>query len=369
MQIYPLPLLLPELDLIPSLSEVCTNAKDDFRAYVDRGWYRETAEAGFYIYRIEDKGRQHTGILALNDVADYKNGHIKKHEKTLAAREAEYHLLLRDWQAVIKPVLMTYPAQPVVSDWMAEYTRNHNPDFTAEFGKDHEQHFLWAVTGAEDIRTLQQLFATVIPDVYIADGHHRTSTIANFSDRPEIVAEKLDFSRIFCAFFADDQLDILGYHRVLSVETPDGAVGLIAQLETHFHLKKLEAPRLPAHKRELVVIAGDAVWSLDLSATAEEASHVLDATLLNDLILSNLAGIEDPRKDKRIMYSEGAKGITGVKTIIADAPASRVGFLLFPVAFSDLFYISDQGESLPPKSTWFEPRIKSGLTVQSLVVK
>ena len=116
-------------------------------------------------------------------------------------------------------------------------------------------------------------------------------------------------------------------------------------------------------------MAEDQAWSLDMSGSADPASHVLDATMLNDLILNELAGIEDARTDKRIMYAEGAKGIGGVSHLLQQNPESLVGFLLFPVAFPDLFYISDQGESLPPKSTWFEPRIKSGLMVQSLDIK
>jgi uncharacterized protein (DUF1015 family) len=369
MQIYPLQLLLPRIEEIPSLREVCTKAKNDFRSYVDRGWYEETAESGIYIYRIESKGRKHTGILALNDVADYKNGLIKKHEKTLAAREAEYHLLLRDWRAVIKPILMTYPENPTITVWVNQYTEANAPDFQVGFSDENEQHTLWMVTDPAAIRYLQDLFSTEVPAVYIADGHHRTSTIANFSDRPEIEEEGLDFRRIFCAYFADDQLDILGYHRILRLEEPITPDEFMENLDQWFPLTPLKEPRLPGHKREIVILTAQQAWSLDFSVSAPTASHILDATLLNDLILSEIAGVLDVRADKRISYSEGAKGVDGVKGIIAGEPESLIGFLVFPVAFPDLFYISDQGDILPPKSTWFEPRIKSGLLVQSLDIR
>lgn len=369
MKIYPLHVLTPRLEAIPSLDEVCTHAKDDFQDYNARGWYDETAKPGMYIYRIESKGRQHTGILAANDVEDYHLGHIKKHEKTLAAREAEYHLLLRQWRAVIKPVLMTYPENPVLSAWIMRFAAENEPVFQANFGEEREKHFLWAITDAADVNALTTLFAEQIPDVYIADGHHRTSTIANFSGRPEIAEEGLDFRRIFCAYFADDQLDILGYHRVLRLDTPESAATFVEKLQKRFSTKLLDHPRLPLNKREIIIISGHQAWSLDLSGEENAASVVLDATLLNDLVLKSMADIEDVRKDKRIIYPEGGKGLDGVCQLVKTEPESLVGFVLYPVAFSDLFDISDRGESLPPKSTWFEPRIKSGLMVHGLDFK
>ena len=369
MKIYPLRVLTPRLSEIPSLDEVCTRAKDDFQDYNARGWYDESDEPGFYIYRIEAKGRQHTGVLAANDVEDYHTGHIKKHEKTLAAREAEYHLLLRQWRAVIKPVLMTYPENPMLSAWIMRFAAENEPVFKAHFGEEREKHFLWAVTDPADLTALTTLFAEQIHDVYIADGHHRTSTIANFSGRPEIAEEGLDFRRIFCAYFADDQLDILGYHRVLRLDAPDNAADFVEKLRDRFSATLLHQPRLPLKKREIIVISGGKAWSLDLGAEEDATSPVLDATLLNDLVLTAMAGIQDVRKDKRIIYPEGGKGLDGVCRLVETEPESLVGFVLYPVAFSDLFDTSDRGEVLPPKSTWFEPRIKSGLMVHGLDFK
>jgi uncharacterized protein (DUF1015 family) len=369
MRIQPLSLLTPRTHLVPSLRELAIRVKDDIRSYVDQGWYQTLAE-GIAIYQIKKADHAHTGILALNDIRDFHLGKIKKHEKTLTRREAEYHLLLQEWKSVIKPVLLTFPTQPALSEWMQQYTAAHQPSFTLNVPEDGEEHVYWLVTEPADLEKAQLLFAD-IDAVYIADGHHRTTTIANFAQLPDEERAYLDFSHLFAAFFPDDQLRILGYHRLMTFADEPETEKHWEYLNTVFDVLPVDTPRLPAYRREIMVVRAGQCFSLDLSALGQEIERlgpVLDTNLLNDLVFKHLFHVEDARSDKRITYVDGASGLSGMLAATEQTP-NAIGFLLHPVSFGELYTLSDRNEPLPPKSTWFEPRIKSGFAVYSLEEK
>lgn len=369
MRIQPLSLMTPRTHLVPSLRELATRVKDDIRSYVDQGWYQTLAE-GIAIYQIKKADHVHTGILALNDIRDFHLGKIKKHEKTLTRREAEYHLLLQEWKSVIKPVLLTFPAQPALSAWMQQYTAAHQPSFALAVPEDGEEHVYWLVTEPTDLEKVRLIFAD-IEAVYIADGHHRTTTIANFAQLPDEERAYLDFSHLFAAFFPDDQLQILGYHRLMTFANETEADEHWQMLNNNYHLEPLSAPRLPEKRRELIVVRSGQCYRLDLSDAArdlEASGPVLDTNLLNDWVFKGLFNVEEVRSDKRITYVDGASGLPGMLAATEQTP-NAIGFLLHPVSFGELYALSDRNESLPPKSTWFEPRIKSGFAVYSLEEK
>lgn len=364
MHIQPLQLLTPHTQLVPSIKDLTVRAKDAIRSFIDNGWFSQDEVPGIYICRITTEQRAFTGVIALNSIQDFHNGQIKKHEKTLAQREAEYHHLLQEWQSVIKPVLLTYPAQPLISNWISNYTQSHPISLEVSVPEDKEQHQFWAIQNPADIAAIQALFADLVPVVYIADGHHRTTTIAHLAEKHPEGLNGLDFSTLFSAFFADDQLVIKGYHRVVELPETMTEADFLAKLNATFLVTPLDTLRLPASKRELVVVLSCGCHSLLFSETAEQ--HILDATLLNDHIFGQILNMGDARAGKQVIYIDGAKGATEANRIVQESNGRKVGFLLYPVDFDDLFFLSDNGESLPPKSTWFEPRIKSGLTVHSL---
>ena len=317
-----------------------------------------------FIYQIKTPGKSHTGVLAGNVVQDFFDGNIKKHEKTLTSREAEYHIILRDWRAVLKPVLLTYPAQPGINQFIQHFIQSNQPFFEAEVDATEEQHAFWAVNAPTDVAVLTDLFRSEVPHTYIADGHHRTTTIAHLSQRTDLAHEGLDYSLLYSAYFADDQLDILGYHRLMQLDTP--ALELMDWLAANFEMEPLQEVREPKEKGELVVVTTAGAWALKLPAPEQPDTPAFDADLLNDAILKPFFKVENARSDKRISYVDGAKGAAGMVQSVEKADGEKVGFLLYPVSFSDLYLMSDLGLSLPPKSTWFEPRIKSGLAVSSL---
>lgn len=370
MQIKPFPAIFPKFELVPSPDSFCDSSKDLYREYSDKGFFREHAQPALYIYRIEAAHRRHTGLVALNDVEDFFSGKVKKHEKTLSEREQHQVRLFLQWEAVLKPVLLTYPPAADISDWLDRYARTHKPLFSTHFAKGHQTHRVWAVPDTGDIRQVQALFATQVRSVYIADGHHRTSTIALLHGQLAEEHAQYDFDHLFCAFFATDQLNILDYNRVVEGLEGISQASFVARLSRLFDLEVLPTPRRPEHKHELVMCLRkdwfSLRWRADVLAQYPPDQVLLDAELLNERVLRDLLGIQDVRTDQRITYVEGNKGIRGIQKQVG-RNRSRVGFMLYPVTFADMMRLADLGESLPPKSTYFEPRLRSGVLVQSLL--
>ena len=370
MLIKPFQAICPKFKLISSPDQFCDNAKDLYQEYTEKGLFKQHPERALYIYRIEAAHRRHTGLVALNDVEDFFAGKVKKHEKTLSEREQHQVRLFLQWEAVLKPVLLTYPPSMAITEWLDGYTQSHKPLFSTHFAKSHQTHRVWAIADADDIRHLKSMFAAQVHSVYIADGHHRTSTVALLHEQAPEMHPQYDFDHLFCAFFAADQLNILDYNRVVEGLESISPASFVARLSRLFEIEALPAPRRPEHKHELVMYLRkewfSLCWRTNVLAEYPSDQVLLDAELLNERVLRDVLDIGDVRTDQRIIYVEGNKGIKGIQKHVGQNRA-RVGFMLYPVIFEDMMRLADLGESLPPKSTYFEPRLRSGVLVQSLL--
>ncbi len=369
MKIKPFRAIYPNFDFIASPDSFCDDAKFSFREFQANGFFEKSPQDALYIYQIETEQRKHTGLIALNEVEDFFAGKVKKHEKTLSEREQQQMQLFLKWNAILKPVLLTYPPVPDISMWLEHYTQAHKPLFATRFAKDRQTHRVWAVTDEEDVRQLQALFTAQVRSTYIADGHHRTTTVALLHERLKGKSKEFDFDNLFCAFFAADQLDILDYNRVVEGLKDVNPTHFMVKMSKIFDLDSLEQPRKPTEKHELVMYAQKHWYSLrwkeSVLKTHAKDRVVFDATLLNEFVLDQIFGITDVRTDTRITYIEGAKGLDGVRKTVNESD-DRIGFVLYPVSFDNMMSMADAGESLPPKSTYFEPRLKSGMLVKML---
>ncbi len=369
MRIEPFQASYPNFDFIASPDSFCEEVKNSFREFQANGLFEISPEPAFYVYRIETKSRKHTGMIALNDVQDYFAGKIKKHEKTLSEREQQQMQLFLHWNAILKPVLLTYPPAPEISRWLDNFADANTPLLTTYFEKDGQTHRIWAVTDPAEILHLQRLFSGGISCAYIADGHHRTTTVALLHERLKYRNRSFDFNHLLCAFFPTDQLDILDYNRVVEIPKTLNPAQFMSKISDLFDLEILTRAHKPLTKHEIVLYFRNEWYSLrwkpEVLGKQPKDHVILDASLLNELVLRDIIGIRDVRTDTRILYVEGAKGIEGVRKT-ANADAGRIGFLLHPVSFEDLMRVADAGDSLPPKSTYFEPRIKSGMLVKLL---
>ncbi len=372
MHIHPFRAIYPIFERIASPDDFCANAKHAFLDYQQAHLLAETEEKAIFVYRIQTELRTHTGIIAANELEDFQRGKVKKHERTLSEREQRQQELLLRWKAILKPVLLTFPPLPALNAWMEQVITTQKPLFTVYFAEDHQTHQAWAVTEAAQIRYLSQLFAQHIPNVYIADGHHRTTTLTLLRQQQDLYPE-MDFDHLFCAYFATDQLDILDYNRVVA-----GLNGLSP--EQFFHLlghrctiQHIEHPRKPRHKHEIKMFFREHWYRLHWRPELLQRAHqhnvlpvLLDVALLNEYVLHQILGIQDVRTDTRISYVEGTKGLKGIRKAVSRHP-DHIGFVLHPVSFDDMMSIADVGETLPPKSTYFEPRMKSGTLIKPLL--
>jgi uncharacterized protein (DUF1015 family) len=365
MQVKPFKAIYPDFDLIAAPDLFCDEAKHLFPDFKQSGFYKQFSQRALYIYQIETSARKHTGLIALDEIEEFFAGKMKKHEKTLDAGARQHLDLLLTWNAILKPILLTYRPVPEVQAFLEQVTRRNAPLFSARFVKNGQTHRIWTVADAETIAHIQALFSTHVHSTYIADGHHRTATIALLHDQYSAQYPEFDFDNLHCAFFSGDQLDIMDYNRVITgVETDP-----LQLLSKVFDITPLDALRKPAGKFEVCCYTGGASyalrWKQEILDAYPSDTVLLDAALLNERVLRDLFRIENAETAPRILYVEGRKGLEGIVKSTESGP-DRIGFALYPVAFEDMMGLADRGESLPPKSTYFEPRLKSGLLVKIL---
>jgi uncharacterized protein (DUF1015 family) len=370
MQIKPFKALFPKINQIDSPAAFCDDAKNSFKKYLEADLFDRCVHEGFYVYEIEKGLHRHIGLVGLNKVEDFLEGRVKKHEDTLSEREWQQKELFLRWKAVLKPILVAHVPVPEINAWLHTFSHSHIPLMTVRFAKEETTHRFWSVTQPQDIIYLQSLYAQFVTETYIADGHHRTTTTAMLHLDPEFKSAGLDLSHLFCAWFAADQLDILDYNRVVQGVKKIGAAKVMAQLAQICDIEILEKPRKPLKKHEMVMFLDKEWYALRwrdfVLQQAPKGYETLDTALLNDLVINKIFDIVDVRTDTRITYVDGSKGLEGLKKATRQLRNDRVGFVFYPVAFEDLAHMADAGEYLPPKSTYFEPRLKSGLLVRLL---
>lgn len=368
MRIKPFRATFPKLDSITDPNQFFAEAKSNFPDYKRQGLLVNSELPALFIYQIEDAQRRHTGLIALNDVQDFFSGKIKHHENTLSEREQQQIELFLSWGAMIKPVLLTYNLVPEISAWIQRQTRESMPLLEVYFDKEQQTHRIWMAPGQADWQYLKTLFEQQVPAAYIADGHHRMTSLGLLHRLYREQFPELDFDHLLCAYFSTDQLDILDYNRVVEGLNGLPAETLFARLSDVFDITAIENPRKPRKKHELKMYFRGHWYRLHwkpgaLLGGSMHNPALLDVILLNELILHRLLGIGDVRTDERILYVEGSKGLKGIRKTVGKN-ADRIGFALHPVTFPDMMCMADAGENLPPKSTYFAPRLKSGMLIK-----
>lgn len=358
----------PEIERIPITPDVfCERAKDDYPVYQQSGFYHHLTQAALYIYQVKNHSSDttHTGVVGMCNASDYASGAIKAHEKTILAREKQQLTLMQSWGAVLKPVLLAHQPSVRIEHWLNTYTTRHAPDVSAFFESENHTHSIWQIATPAEMQDLEALFSREIATAYIADGHHRATAMAKLQEENPNAIPK----GIFSAFFAADQLYIGDFNRVIDLPSDLPTDFIPTLLSRMFDITPLDIPQKPQQKHDLTLFYQGQWLSLRwkpeiLQSAAEKDAVLLDTALLNTFVLGNLPGITDIRTDKRIQYIQGNKGLEGLKKVCHSD--HHLGFVLYPIPFSDLQQLTDKGGIMPPKSTFFEPRLKSGLLVCSI---
>lgn len=368
-------IIKPEIDFNPIADEhsekVYRKAVENFKLWREKGWLVQDDAEKYYVYAQTMEGRTQYGLVAACHFEDYLTGKIKKHELTRPDKEEDRMIHVRNQQANIEPVFFSYPAveemdrivRDIVANQEAEY------DFTAADGFRHQ---FWVINDKAVIDRITQIFAEV-PALYVADGHHRTAAAARVGQEMMRQNPAHTGNEEYCFFlaviFPDSQLKIIDYNRVvrdLNGLTPES---LLKALEKNFVVedKGTEIYR-PAALHNFSMYLGGRWYSL----TARKGTYndddpigVLDVTILSNLVLDELLGIKDLRTDKRIDFVGGIRGLGELKNRV-DSGEMQVAFALYPVSMKQLIDIADTGNIMPPKTTWFEPKLRSGLVIHSL---
>ncbi len=337
---------------------VYEKAKENLQQLIQQGVLFKEEKPCYYIYQLVMNGRSQTGLVCVSSVEDYFNDVIKKHEFTRPEKEKDRIDHMRTIKAQTGNVFMAYrdviKINALIDGWKA--TNKPVYDFTAG---DGIQHSIWIIDRDIVINSVTELFTTNVPATYIADGHHRAASAAKVSKQlPDSDEAKYFLTTIFPA----SQLAILDYNRV--IKDLHGLTGakLISRLQDDFFITHSPEPVKPSQLHEFgMYLEGQwYILSSRKGTYTDDPIGVLDITILSNNILAKLLGIKDQRTDKRIDFIGGIRGLAELEKRV-DSGEMKVAFSLYPVTIEQLFDIADSGNVMPPKSTWFEPKLRDGL--------
>ena len=344
-------------DTNPYADAVYTKAVENFAALRQAAPLVVEDEPSVYVYRLQMGPHVQTGIAACFSVDEYDTDVIKKHERTRRDKEDDRTRHIKELRAQTGPVFLTYKAVASVDQVVAAaQTRPALFDLTAV---DGVRHTIWQATAAETT-ALQTAFGT-IPALYIADGHHRAASAARVRQQLKEAGEAPgERDRFLAVAFPDNQMQVLPYNRVVKDLGTHTTESLLSALRTVVTVT--EGPATPVRKGEVAMYLAGRWYTLGLgeAPAALDAASRLDVSRLQDLVLTPLLGIGDVRSDKRIDFVGGARGTAELEKLV-DTGKHAVAFSMFPVSVDDLMVISDAGGIMPPKSTWFEPKLRDGL--------
>ena len=355
------------MGLVSSPDHFFSTVKEKFHEYWESGFYKRLPQEGIYVHSIKAAGRTFTGLIACVDIQDYFDGNIKRHENTLAASEQKQVHLLLHRSAQVKPVMLTYHGADEIGEICKKHIAGNQHFLEAYFENSGQMHRFYEIRNGKTIGRIQKIFREKVHSAYIADGHHRTSSTARMFERAKEDGGENPFRWMPCAFYATSEMEIYDFNRIVEGLSDFSPVAFMAKLSQVFDLELLADAAKPNQKHELTLFLENEWFRLRwrkevLQAHASEPV-VLDVNLLNEKVLGELLGITDVRTDNRVRYHQGTKSLEVLKekTLKGD---QRMAFCLYPVSMADFLAISDAGGVLPPKSTCFEPRIRSGLIVR-----
>jgi uncharacterized protein (DUF1015 family) len=340
--------------------EVYDKAKENLQSFIEKGILIEENSPCYYIYQLVMNGRSQTGLVCGSSVNDYEEGVIKKHELTRPDKEADRIHHMQTIRAQTGNVFLAYNNVSAIDEVIESWKRDHNAvyDFTADDGISHT---VWVVDDKGTIGAITALFSTEVPFTYIADGHHRAASAAKV--RKALGASASAASDYFLTtLFPADQLQIMDYNRLVHDLNGHSVEGFIDGLQKEFFVGKVDKPVQPERLHEFGLYMEDGWYKL----VAKEGSFsadpigILDVTILQKNVLDKLLGIKDQRTDKRIDFVGGIRGLRELERRV-NSGEMKLAFSLYPVSIQQLFDIADSGQVMPPKSTWFEPKLRDGL--------
>lgn len=337
---------------------VYEKAKANLEAFIKDGTLLQEENSCYYIYQLIMNGRSQTGLVCVSSVDDYHQDKIKKHEFTRPEKEKDRIDHMRTIRAQTGNVFLAYRDVDAMNTLIDAWKKEHAPlyDFTAG---DGIQHSVWSVNEESTVAAITSIFEKEVPCTYIADGHHRAASAAKVA---AALPESPDARFFLTTIFPASQLAILDYNRVVKDLNGLTADQLLRSIQEDFVVSESSSAVKPIHLHQFGMYLEGKWYSLEAKAGTytEDPIGVLDITILTNNILNKWLGIQDQRTDKRIDFVGGIRGLGELEKRVNNGEM-KVAFSLYPVSIEQLFNIADSGEVMPPKSTWFEPKLRDGL--------
>ncbi len=369
-------IIKPEIDFSPETSEydpkVYEQAARNFKKFQDKGWLVQDEKSAYYIYAQTMNGKTQYGLVVGAFVGDYLNGTIKKHELTRKDKEEDRMKHVRVNDANIEPVFFAYPDNKVLDELINKYVKNNAPEYDFIAPIDGFGHQFWVISDANDIDVITKEFAKM-PALYIADGHHRSAAAAlvgaeKAKNNPNHKGDE-EYNYFMAVCFQASQLTILDYNRVVKDLNGLTSAQFLEKLEKNFDVQKMGKEIYHPTGLHNFSLYLDGEW---YSLTAKQGTYndadpigVLDVDISSRLILDEILGIKDLRTDKRIDFVGGIRGLSELKERV-DSGEMKMALALYPVSMQQIMDIADSGKIMPPKATWFEPKLRSGLVIHKL---
>jgi uncharacterized protein (DUF1015 family) len=369
-------IIKPEIDFEPGTDEhdekVYNKAVENFTKFKNEGWLVQDEKEKYYVYAQTMNGKTQYGLVVCAHVDDYMEGRIKKHELTRRDKEEDRMKHVRINNANIEPVFFAYSHNNELDEIVAAIIKNE-PEYNFVAPGDGFGHHFWVINDDTTIARITEIFAG-IPSLYIADGHHRSAAAALVGDEkrrqnPHHTGNE-EYNYFMAVCFPDNQLNIIDYNRVVKDLNNLTDEEFLSKLEKSFVVEKTGTDTYKPNKLHNFSLYLSGEW---YSLTAKEGTYndndpigVLDVTISSNLILDEILGIKDLRSDKRIDFVGGIRGLGELKKRV-DSGEMRVALALYPVSMKQLIDIADTGNIMPPKTTWFEPKLRSGLVIHELV--
>ena len=352
--------------------EVYQKAKENLDNMEEKGILVQDQKACYYIYELVRKGKTQTGIVGCSSIDDYVNGVVKKHENTRAEKEADRIHHVDACNAQTGPIFLAYRSNPVINEILEKVKAGEAEyDFTSEDGIRHR---VFEISDDDKIAAISQAFENMA-DIYIADGHHRAASAVKVGlkrreEHPDYDGTE-EFNYFLSVLFPDDQLMIMDYNRVVKDLNGYSIQSFYKEMKKRFDVTEItdQKEKRPQEKGSFTMYM-EGHWFLckfredDLAAVADDPVKSLDVSMLQDLLLHPVLGIGDQKTDGRIDFVGGLRGMDElVRRCEEDC---SVAFAMYPTSITELFSVADAGKLMPPKSTWFEPKLRSGLFIHSL---
>lgn len=368
-------IIKPEIDLPDDVDhyseEVYLKAKSNLLSFLNEGALFQEEKACYYVYAQTFWGRTQYGLVGAASVDDYLNDVIKKHELTRPDKEEDRKNIIRYTDCQLEPVFFSYPDNSTIDSIVNKVIKNEPVySFTADDGIAHQ---FWVIEEEASIKTIEEAFKNEVPFTYVADGHHRTAAAAHVGEErrgqnPNHSGDE-EYNYFLAVHFPASQLTIIDYNRVVKDLNELSKEGFVEKIKQNFSVVEVSKEELKPSSVHQFSMYLDGEWHLmnanEGTFNDNDPIDSLDVTVLSKYILEPILDIKDLRKSKRIDFVGGIRGLGELKKRV-DSGEMAVAFALYPVSMQQLINIADAGEIMPPKTTWFEPKLRSGLILHAI---